>query len=307
MPGLGTRKRAAPPPASPAMQAGRQAKLRKTLEEINRILQGLDDEPVESPEAPVAEPPRGGDISVIVGTSKLAEDPAMVDRIMTMVNTSYLESIKDQLSKRHQSTYQRLSRDEVIDRLEMGDAGHGANRVLHIAFRGDRLAPSTVVGCMSSTFQPPWTEDGCGHWGLLVVDRECQGQGIASVLVASAERRLAGACNQIQIEYEYTAGHAYSQRLMDWYEGRCGFTCSSGYPRSSGTQFRKCRKRITAAKSRQGRRERLQSIRMEVTAELAEMENISKAGAFEDSGNVGAAVPSGDGQSSEGDSGSDMM
>merc|ERR1719188_1859377 len=118
---------------------------------------------------------------------------------------------------------------------------------------------------MSSTFQPPWTGRGCGHRGLLVVAQECQGQGIASVLVEAAELRLAGACEEIQIEYEYAPGHAYSERLMAWYEGKCGFKCLAGRPRGSGMQFRKCRKAIPPEVSRRGERLRLAAIREDLT------------------------------------------
>lgn len=44
-------------------------------------------------------------------------------------------------------------------------------QVLHLAFKKD---DGTLVGCMSSTFQPPWTERGCGHWGLLAVHPQHQ-------------------------------------------------------------------------------------------------------------------------------------
>eukprot|EP00966_Prymnesium_polylepis_P148247 3424522-Prymnesium_polylepis.1 len=94
----------------------------------------------------------------------------------------------------------------------MGDPGPRANRVLHLAFRGERL-----VGCCSSTFQPPWTPEGCGHWGLVVVRLEAQGTGVASALVHAAEARLAGCCARVQIEYEYTKGEEYSERLLEWY------------------------------------------------------------------------------------------
>ena len=73
----------------------------------------------------------------------------------------------------------------------------GANRVLHLAFREGHL-----LGCCSSTLQPPWTPwtepltrscgpgRTCGHWGLLSVHPDAQGTGVASALIAAAERRL---------------------------------------------------------------------------------------------------------------------
>ena len=92
----------------------------------------------------------------------------------------------------------------------MGDAGPQANRVLHLAFKGDEL-----VGCASSTFSPGWTPDGCGHWGLLAVDPAHQNSGVATALVIAAERRLATISAAIQIEYQYTEGDSFSQR--PWY------------------------------------------------------------------------------------------
>merc|ERR1711924_589281 len=91
--------------------------------------------------------------------------------------------------------------------------------------------------------------EGCGHWGLLVVDAGHQGTGVANALVQAAELRLATACEEIQIEYEFTEGHDFSNRLMSWYEGKLGFRCTSGYRRGSkgSTTFRKCRKRIPEA------------------------------------------------------------
>jgi len=249
-----------------ADQMAKQTKLTNMLEQVEGRLKKL-----ESEAPPFSPPPRSraGDIRVVIGTSEQASDPAMVERLMTMVNTSYYESMKDFLHPR-QKTYERLSRGEVIDRLEMGDAGIRANRVLHIAYRGDTLQPSSVVGCMSSTYQPPWTEEGCGHWGLLVVDKDEQGKGIASVLVRAAELRLAGVCEQIQIEYEYTPGHAYSERLLQFYEGSLGFQCVNGYNRrpGMGTQFRKCRKQVSAELSHRGELLRLQQLRTVLTSEL---------------------------------------
>eukprot|EP00933_Yihiella_yeosuensis_P046104 TRINITY_DN41578_c0_g1_i1.p1 TRINITY_DN41578_c0_g1~~TRINITY_DN41578_c0_g1_i1.p1 ORF type:complete len:149 (-),score=19.70 TRINITY_DN41578_c0_g1_i1:30-476(-) len=121
---------------------------------------------------------------------------------------------------------------------------------------------------MSSTFQPPWTESGCGHWGLLVVDTANQGQGIATALVSAAESRLASACHEIQIEYEYTPEHEYSERLKKWYEGKCGFKCVRGHSRGAGTQFRKCRKPVPPELARLGRLQRLRTMRAEVARKL---------------------------------------
>ena len=91
---------------------------------------------------------------------------------------------------------------------------------------------------------------GCGHWGMLVVDLANQGTGVASALVVAAEQRLARAgCCAVQIEYEYTHGHAPSQRLMDWYEGKLGYECvSGGFRRRVQTEFRKCRKVLFSVK-----------------------------------------------------------
>ena len=132
----------------------------------------------------------------------------------------------------------------------------GANRVLHLAFREGQL-----LGCCSSTLQPPWTPwtgpvmcscavgRTCGHWGLLSVHPDAQGTGVASALIAAAERRLleegcsawasevvgAELGGAVQIEYEYTSGDPESERLLQWYEarvedlspsmpqGKCGF------------------------------------------------------------------------------------
>ena len=171
---------------------------------------------------------------VTVGTSQDAEDdPALVESISAMVCEAY--------------GYRRLDTYEVISRLRMGDAGTRSNRVLHLAWRKlEPDGPPKLVGCCSSTVQPPWTESGCGHWGLLVVDTRFQGSGVGSLLVAAAEARLASrSCSQIQIEYEYTCGDPYSERLAAWYEGKCGFSapCPLG-SRPGSRQFRRCRKRV---------------------------------------------------------------
>eukprot|EP00438_Fugacium_kawagutii_P008310 Skav206333 [mRNA] locus=scaffold1420:308203:314882:- [translate_table: standard] len=116
----------------------------------------------------------------------------------------------------------------------------GANRVLHVAYRQGQL-----LGCCSSTLQPPWTPRNCGHWGLLSVHPDAQGTGVASALIEAAERRLLEAgCRSIQIEYEFTAGDPDSERLLQWYEGKCGFKSGSP-PTMRGSEFRCCRKKLT--------------------------------------------------------------
>lgn len=191
-------------------------------------------------------------MKVVVGNAKMAtEIPGFVERISSMVNRAY--------------GYMRIDEDDVLDRLSMGDPGSArANRVLHIAFLGER-----PVGCMSSTFKVPWAENGCGHWGLLVVDVDMQGKGIASAMVKAAEARLAGVCDQIQMEYEFTPNDPLSERLLEWYEGRCGFRCVSGPPSRRFQEFRKCRKMISEEEQQRGRRQRLLDLRGDFSAELA--------------------------------------
>lgn len=164
---------------------------------------------------------------VVVGTSALAaQDSSLVQRIAALVNDAY--------------GYRRLSDLDVRSRVAMGDSGTCANRVLHLAFSGNEL-----VGCCSSTIQPPFTCCGCGHWGLMAVAPSAQGKGVASALAAAAEQRLAQAgCVLIQIEYEYTGGSEFSERLRQWYEGRLGFRCLTGAPdmTTGHRQFRVCHK-----------------------------------------------------------------
>ena len=159
--------------------------------------------------------------TVVVATSDTQigslRGPPLIAAISKMVNESY--------------GYNRLSGAEVRGRMAMGDDPH-PNRVLHVASRG-----GTIVGCCSSTLQPPWTPSRCGHWGLLVAAREAQGTGVASALVAAAESRLRDAgCTAIQIEYEFD-GDTHSQRLYNWYEGKLEFVCGAGPPRAGGGVF----------------------------------------------------------------------
>lgn len=153
------------------------------------------------PDAPPAAADGEDETIVTVGTSETTvgglSGVALVCRLCAMVNRAY--------------GYSRLSEHEVEGRLEMGDAGRAANRVLHIASRGGQ-----VVGVCSSTLQAPWTPMGCGHWGLLVVDVDAQGSGVASALVRAAEQRLrAAGRSRVQIEYEYH-GDRFSERLYRW-------------------------------------------------------------------------------------------
>jgi GNAT superfamily N-acetyltransferase len=147
--------------------------------------------------------------------------------------------------------YPRLSPPEVMQRLGMGDDGKDANRVLHVAFRLDPGSGDEIlVGCCSSTRQTPWCPRGCGHWGLLVVDVEAQGTGVASALVRAAEQRLRShGLQSVQIEYEYTRGDPASERLYAWYEGSLGF--SGGGP-PGRSEFRRCRKKLAAPREDKG-------------------------------------------------------
>eukprot|EP00435_Cladocopium_sp_Y103_P018053 s2620_g4.t1 len=160
-------------------------------------------------------------VEVEIGSSRSKATPR---QISTLCNKAY--------------GYRRLSESEARSRLAMGDDG-GSNRVLHVAYRNGKL-----LGCCSSTLQPPWTPRSCGHWGLLSVHPDAQGTGVASALIAAAERRLLEAgCRSIQIEYEFTAGDPDSERLLQWYEGKCGFKSGSPPPKR-GSEFRCCRKKL---------------------------------------------------------------
>jgi len=204
-----------------------------------------------------------GEVEVIVGTSEHAHMSGVIERIAQMVAAAYGGA------KRHK----RLGKSDVVNRLQMGDAGPNANRVLHLAFKDGELA-----GCCSSTFEPGWTDEGCGHWGLLAVDPSQQGGGVASALVLAAERRLATACDSIQIEYEHTEGEEYSDRLAAWYQGKLGFRCARERPRQRGeTTFRCCHKEISPLEQRKGHRRRLEDIEDWLLQKLAATDGSSVA------------------------------
>ena len=113
--------------------------------------------------------------------------------------------------------------------------------------------------------------------------KDFQGTGVASALVRAAETRLAGGgCGMVQIEYDYTPGHAHSEKLMSMYEEKLGFTCSSGAPRRRRrvadddddaepprSQFRRCHKKLDPRLVAENRPAHLKGIREAFTAQLA--------------------------------------
>jgi len=93
-----------------------------------------------------------------------------------MINEAYSTALKEVLQG---GVYERVDEEDIFDRLSMGDSGMAfSNRVLLLAFIENRM-----VGCISSTYSPPWTPEGCGHWGLLVTDVKEQRKGVAKALV----------------------------------------------------------------------------------------------------------------------------
>jgi len=212
-------------------------------------------------------------VRVVIGTTQMAEDdPTLVDSITDLINSAYTKALQEMLPVGQR--YERIDHDDVRNRLQMGDAGFHANRVLHLAYRDD-----TLVGACSSTYQPPWTPDGVGHWGLMSVLPDAQGSGVASALIAAAETRLASRCQGIQIEYEYTRGHAFSQRLKDWYEDKLGFRCPRARTRGGGdTEWRTCLKPVDPALSRQQRGEYFRQVQSMIVAELAQLPDSVEGG-----------------------------
>jgi len=227
----------------------------ETVEEVTR--QGS---PVATgpPQRTLVRFPDGrGDIVVVIGTSSHAQEPGLVERICDIVYAAYTNAGKRK----------RMDEEDVLDRLEMGDDGPRANRVLHLAFQSEAL-----VGCASSTFSPGWTPDGCGHWGLLAVDPRNQGRGVATALVLAAERRLSMQSSLIQIEYQYTVGDDFSQRLMAWYEDKLGFNGGPCPQRPGQSCFRRALKQIPEKEQQRGQRRRLEEIYSWLSEQLAEEE-----------------------------------
>lgn len=252
----------------PSEEELRLAAIRRKLNEVDAM---LGDGPKEAdeerlgPNGPVVSglsnrttvrfPGDRGEILVVVGTSAHAQVPGFLDKISRIVDQAYTGVGK----------HKRVSTYDAMHRLEMGDDGPRANRVLHLAFKGEEL-----LGCASSTFSPGWTEEGCGHWGLLAVDPASQNSGVATALVLAAERRLATVSDMVQIEYEYRVGDDFSERLTQWYEGRLGF--EGGPKPRSGCSFRRCLKDIPEDAQQRGQRRRLLEIRAWLAEQAAELE-----------------------------------
>mmetsp|Transcript_1713 Transcript_1713/g.5516 ORF Transcript_1713/g.5516 Transcript_1713/m.5516 type:complete len:291 (+) Transcript_1713:105-977(+) len=250
--------------------------LRQRLAEVQAMLEeeGPEELEVTPPGQPVVSgpvdhvlvrfPDHRGEVVVTIGTSRDVEVPGRVSRISTIVDQAYTQAGK----------HKRVDEYDALNRLQMGDAGPRANRVLHLAFRGQEL-----VGCASSTFSPGWTPEGCGHWGLLAVDPAHQGNGIATALVLAAERRLAMVSEMVQIEYQYTEGDENSTRLMAWYEDKLGFHGGPRPRRPGCTTFRRCHKLIPEGQQRRGRRRRLEEIGTWMAEQLARAEAAAAAAA----------------------------
>mmetsp|Transcript_68315 Transcript_68315/g.142801 ORF Transcript_68315/g.142801 Transcript_68315/m.142801 type:complete len:397 (+) Transcript_68315:103-1293(+) len=214
------------------------------------------------------------EITVVIGTSEHSKVPGLIERIIKIVNAAYSSVGK----------HKRLDRYDAIDRLRMGDAGIRANRVLHLAYIGEEL-----VGCASSTYSTGWMEEGYGHWGLLAVDPAHQGSGAATALVLAAERRLAMDSEGVGMEYQYTCGDPFSERLLKWYEDRLGFYGGPRPTRVGSCSFRHCRKEIPEDVQQRGRKRRLQEIRLWLRSQIEEIEALEKEDEPEEGAKPGAA------------------
>ena len=79
------------------------------------------------------------DIEVSVGTSADYEaDPELPEKLAAIINAAYTKALTELLPPG--GVYQRTSPDDIENRLDMGDAGVQANRVLHIARRGGKVS-----------------------------------------------------------------------------------------------------------------------------------------------------------------------
>lgn len=150
-------------------------------------------------------------------------DPDLADTLVEIVNSAYGK--------------QRVSDQDMRKRVVAR-----TNRVLHVAF--DQTG--AIVGCCSSTLYVPWCGPGTGHWGLLAVSPAHQGRGVASALVAAAEKRLVvEGMSSAGMEYSFREGDELAERLYAWYEGADGLRYVCSKPKQTG--FRMCRKALTRA------------------------------------------------------------
>lgn len=246
-------------------EAKRKA-LKEKLAEITQVLEKIgpeEPEPVLPGKPVVSGPtdhtivkfPDGTEIEVIIGTSKHIQVPGLVDKITRIVSDAYSGVGK----------HKNVDHEDAQERLEMGDDGVRANRVLHLAYKNGELC-----GCASSTFSPGWTPEGCGHWGLLAVDPAHQKCGIATAMVLAAERRLATVSEAVKIEYQYS-GDDFSKKLLAWYEDKLGF--DAGPKPSPGQRcFRHAFKKIPEDQQHRGHRRRLVEIQKWLQEQLAQAE-----------------------------------
>ena len=114
--------------------AARARRLKAMLEQLDAVLTDDGDDAGDDDAATAAsdaadDPDR---VVVTIGTTAAAErDPTLARHITTMVNTSYTQALKAQLPPG--GVYKRTSVGDVMGRLQMGDDGARANRVLHLA------------------------------------------------------------------------------------------------------------------------------------------------------------------------------
>ena len=105
---------------------------------LSQVEKKLAEEDVASAAHPLANPVGSSAPDVQIGTSEMAiANPTLARQISDMVNRAYTDQMKELLPEGR--TYERLSVEDVEDRLEMSDAGPRANRVLHLAFRNGEL------------------------------------------------------------------------------------------------------------------------------------------------------------------------
>ena len=80
--------------------------------------------------------PDGREIVVIIGTTDMARrDPTLIPRICYIVDEAYTAAGKRK----------RMDEYDAHHRLRMGDAGPGANRVLHMAYKGGMCEGSVLL------------------------------------------------------------------------------------------------------------------------------------------------------------------